>query len=177
MVYVSDSSFSKTGTGTGFLIDVPLGGFGWFMYILTNWHVIKTIDIGRKTLVDFRNSSGEVTQCKLNPDAFFLANEEYDFAMVALSSESSALLRKQKRNFLPLNADATIPTADQKLMCLGYPLGVCTCVLLLCVPQLLFDLILFASLCTHNKILLCYLLDFHFTFKLNHFSCHKFTHN
>ncbi len=124
LVYVATTmaSSTRTSTGTGFLIDIPLGGLPWFKYLLTNHHVIPNIETARITLLDFRNPlNGEITQCALNPDAFYLSNEALDFAVVAISSESSAVLHKQNREFLPLSTD--IPEVDMPLRCLGYPQG------------------------------------------------------
>jgi hypothetical protein len=58
----------------------------------------------------------------LNPDAFFMSDAQRDFTIVAISAESSAILNKEARGFLPL-ATKFFPTPNFTIQCFGFPNG------------------------------------------------------
>ncbi|MBD8527659.1 trypsin-like serine peptidase [Pseudomarimonas arenosa] len=76
----------KRGAATGFMISPSL--------MLTNWHVFESEDVAREALAGFeyrRNLRGEpqrAVEFSFQPDRYFFARKELDYAVVAVSARS-----------------------------------------------------------------------------------------
>jgi endonuclease G, mitochondrial len=77
------------GFGTGSLVSPSL--------LLTNHHVLESADVARRSRAEFNFQDGldgaplPTVSLGLDPDRFFVANEERDFALVAVAASPAAL--------------------------------------------------------------------------------------
>lgn len=88
-VVIRDSSGRTIGYGTGSLVSPRL--------LLTNHHVLESADVARLSAAEFNYQDGidgQPLQSQLltfDPDAFFLADPERDFALVAIPAGERAV--------------------------------------------------------------------------------------
>jgi endonuclease G len=88
-VNIGDALDRVEGYGTACLVSPRL--------LLTNHHVLPSVDVARVSGAEFNYQDGVDGQplqplvLRLDPDAFFLADRERDFALVAVAAEDSIL--------------------------------------------------------------------------------------
>ena len=88
-VNIRDASGRATGFGTGSLVSPAL--------LLTNHHVLPDAATARSSVIEFNFQDGvdgkprNVTVLPLDPDRFFLADDERDFALVAVRATAAEL--------------------------------------------------------------------------------------
>jgi V8-like Glu-specific endopeptidase len=88
-IVIRDRSGRTVGYGTGSLVSPRL--------LLTNHHVLESMDVARLSAAEFNYQDGvdgQPLQSQLltfDPDAFFLADPERDFALVAISAGERAV--------------------------------------------------------------------------------------
>ena len=88
-VNIRDASGRATGFGTGSLVSPAL--------LLTNHHVLPDAATARASVIEFNFQDGvdgkprNVTVLPLDPDRFFLADDERDFALVAVRATAAEL--------------------------------------------------------------------------------------
>ena len=80
--------------GSSSLIYIS-NGFPWHLHLITNNHVIPTIEIAKQTKAEFRYEDGRPECFSLDPDAYFVTNEDLDFTIVALSYSASVSVKKK----------------------------------------------------------------------------------
>lgn len=86
---IRDHRGTLVGYGTGFLVSPQL--------VLTNHHVLPTADSARTSIIEFNFQDGPggrpvlASSHKLDPDAFYLADVELDFALVAVRAQPGEL--------------------------------------------------------------------------------------
>jgi endonuclease G len=86
--------------GTGFLVSPRL--------LLTNWHVLHSVAEASQSAVEFDyqidrfGAALTVERFALDPDAFFLNNQELDFALVAVKEMSARGKKLSSYGFCPL---------------------------------------------------------------------------
>jgi endonuclease G, mitochondrial len=84
---VTNIGAGRRGLGTGFLVTPSL--------LITNNHVLRSEDDAKRSVAEFNyqlTDSGDplpVERFHLKPDVFFLTNEDLDFALVAVESQSA----------------------------------------------------------------------------------------
>jgi V8-like Glu-specific endopeptidase len=88
-IVIRDRGGRTTGYGTGSLVSPRL--------LLTNHHVLESADVARLSAAEFNYQDGIDGQplqshlLTLDPDAFFLADAERDFALVAIAAGEQAV--------------------------------------------------------------------------------------
>ena len=88
-VRIRDAGGRDVGFGTGSLVSPTL--------LLTNHHVLPDVDTARASAIEFNFQDGvdgrplDVTLLPLDPERFFLADDERDFALVAVRATAAEL--------------------------------------------------------------------------------------
>ena len=103
------------GFGTGFLVSPRL--------LLTNHHVLETKAVAGRAAVEFdyyeraNGQSGPTILFELDPDTFYMSDEDLDFALVAVEQRSGSGDLLADRGWIPL-----IPTTGKALV--GEPVNI-----------------------------------------------------
>ncbi len=98
-IRIGDEAGGVIGHGTGSLVSPRL--------LLTNHHVLESAEVARSSVAEFNYQDGlngqplEPRRFDLDPDSFFVADRERDFALVALRASAEEL---QPFGFNPLIA-------------------------------------------------------------------------
>ena len=111
MLYLHGKSSNENGSGS--LIRIS-NGLPWHLHLITNCHVIPNTETARRMRAQFRSEGGEVESYDLEPDAYFVTNEQLDFTVVALSYNASTSLKN--KNYFELTFSDFEPET-------GSPLG------------------------------------------------------
>jgi endonuclease G len=118
---VTKLSGGRTGFGTGFLVSPRL--------LLTNHHVLHTAAEARASSVEFDfqldllGNPRSVARFKLEPDAFFLTDAGFDFALVAVSPKSERARSLSDFSFLPLISEEGKALINEPVNIIQHPLG------------------------------------------------------
>lgn len=122
-IRISDSPSIETGDATGFLIAPGL--------LMTNWHVLKTEDYAAAASIVFDDEDGidgnplETKSFRLRPDLLFVSDEMLDYAIVAVSPNTSSNISLSEFGYLRLfkQTGKVDPTQRQAANIVQHPGG------------------------------------------------------
>ena len=122
LTVASNENKDQTISLASLICQIP-NALPWIYHLICNRNVIATIqEAYRYTANFFDCESGEGFSCRLDPQAYFVTSEKYDFTIVALSHDNLALLQ-QKRPGLTLSS--VYPDIGAHLGCLRLLEGSC----------------------------------------------------
>lgn len=109
------------GYGTGFMVSPHL--------LMTNNHVLETPEVALHSLAEFNYQDDEnfmpcpVHSFRLDPERFFLTNEELDFTLVAIKEHTNQDKKVQDFGYIPLQATAGKILEGEYVSIIQHPKG------------------------------------------------------
>ncbi len=99
-IRITDSPATEEGEATGFMVAPGI--------LITNWHVLKTLDHAAAASVIFDDEDGldgnplQANAFRLRPDLLFYNDELLDYAIVAVTPKTSSGVPLSQYGYLPL---------------------------------------------------------------------------